>query len=197
MDKKELRTELIRKRNEIPPAKRTERSAAICRGIFDLLIKHFGDRKDINIAAYYPLGSEVDVRMLYDIFEKAEWKLCLPVMIKAPERSEMEFFFIPYKTAKEGKEDFLSKPAKAIDHDSEALKQYIKASPGEIDAIVVPMVGFTSENIRMGYGGGNYDRYLPNMRKDAFIVGAAFEEQRSEEIIAEKHDFTLTHIVTA
>lgn len=69
--------------------------------------------------------------------------------------------------------------------------------PHEIDAIIVPMTAFDSHGNRLGYGGGNYDRYLPLLREDTAIIGAAFNEQKVEAVPTDPHDLPLPLIVQA
>ncbi len=71
-----------------------------------------------------------------------------------------------------------------------------RVTPGQIDAVVVPCVAFDEELRRLGYGGGYYDRLLPTLRADCVRIGIAFDEQRLEEVPAEKHDVRLDAVVT-
>lgn len=67
--------------------------------------------------------------------------------------------------------------------------------PKTIDAIVVPLVAFDSHNFRLGYGGGNYDTFLPQLRQDCLVMGVAFEEQQVEAVPLEPHDLPLPSII--
>ena len=60
---------------------------------------------------------------------------------------------------------------------------------------LVPGCAFTRDGLRMGYGGGYYDRYL-QMYKEAVTVGYAFEEQLFDAIPSEAHDRRLDFVVT-
>lgn len=59
------------------------------------------------------------------------------------------------------------------------------------------MVAFDADNMRLGYGGGNYDRFLRELRSDAVVCGIAFQEQEVEAVPTEPHDLTLPKIIVA
>lgn len=65
----------------------------------------------------------------------------------------------------------------------------------EPDLLLVPLLAFTREGGRLGYGAGHYDRYLaahPGVR----TVGVAFAAQELQELPLEPHDQRLDAIVT-
>lgn len=66
----------------------------------------------------------------------------------------------------------------------------------DIDAVIVPGVAFDDDCRRIGYGGGYYDRLLPQMRADCARIGVAFDEQLLESIPAEDSDARLDAVVT-
>ena len=63
--------------------------------------------------------------------------------------------------------------------------------------VVVPLVAFDGQGGRLGYGGGNYDKFLPRLQDATLVVGVGFEEQRVDEVPREAHDLTLPHIISA
>ena len=71
--------------------------------------------------------------------------------------------------------------------------QVVRADENSL--ILVPGCAFTRDGLRMGYGGGYYDRYL-QMYKEAVTVGYAFEEQLFDAIPSEAHDRRLDFVVT-
>ena len=59
--------------------------------------------------------------------------------------------------------------------------------------ILVPTLGFNQKNFRLGYGGGYYDRTLPQYK--ALTIGLCFEHGRSSEIVEEQHDIPLDLVI--
>ena len=67
-------------------------------------------------------------------------------------------------------------------------------APSELDFIVVPALAYDAAGFRLGYGGGYYDRYLPQTR--AFRVGIARENLLRDDIPREPHDIAVNCLVT-
>lgn len=65
-----------------------------------------------------------------------------------------------------------------------------------LDVVIVPAVAYDIDCYRLGYGGGFYDRFLENLRKDAITIGIAFDFQIFNSIPKETHDAQLNYIVT-
>ena len=65
-----------------------------------------------------------------------------------------------------------------------------------IDWILVPGVAFDLAGRRLGYGGGYYDRLLPSLRPDAARIAGALELQVVAQVPAAPHDLTVDVIVT-
>jgi 5-formyltetrahydrofolate cyclo-ligase len=92
---------------------------------------------------------------------------------------------------------FVGKPLRSFAADDPALECFPTVAPGVLDVVVVPLVAFDARLGRLGYGGGNYDRILRELRPGAFVAGAAFAEQQVGEVPLEGHDLCLPRIVSA
>ena len=68
-------------------------------------------------------------------------------------------------------------------------------NPSEVAAWIVPGLAFTKDGIRLGYGGGWYDRLLAEARKDSLKIGVAHEFQVVEALPSEPHDIRLDRLV--
>jgi len=66
----------------------------------------------------------------------------------------------------------------------------------DIDVVLVPGLVYDAKGYRLGYGAGYYDRFLPGLRKDAFICGICYEYQVVDDIHPCGGDVPVHWIVT-
>ena len=66
--------------------------------------------------------------------------------------------------------------------------------PEEIGLAVVPGLSFTADGVRLGYGGGYYDRYLPRVR--GIKLALCREQCLSDSLPAEAHDLPMDLVLT-
>lgn len=64
----------------------------------------------------------------------------------------------------------------------------------KIDMVLTPLVGFTDDGVRVGRGGGYYDRYFAD--GDQLMIGVAHELQRSNKLENNAWDIKMDAIVT-
>lgn len=94
-------------------------------------------------------------------------------------------------------------------HKIQSLDHLIKSSYGilepsdddqvgihEIDYIFVPGVAFDQNGMRLGYGGGFYDRLLSNKRKDAPTTALVFDFQIVSSVPYESYDVPVEYLLT-
>jgi 5-formyltetrahydrofolate cyclo-ligase len=67
---------------------------------------------------------------------------------------------------------------------------------GSADVVVLPALAVDRTGIRLGRGGGYYDRALRHVRDDARLVALAFDDELVDELPAEAHDRRVTAVVT-
>ncbi len=68
--------------------------------------------------------------------------------------------------------------------------------PTEIDIVLVPGVGFDAKGVRLGYGGGYYDRFLRSLSPHTPFGGLAFHTQIVPSIPRLPHDICMPFVVT-
>ena len=64
------------------------------------------------------------------------------------------------------------------------------------EAVVVPALAVDRCGIRLGRGGGYYDRALVHARPEAVLVTVVFDDERVGELPREAHDRPVTAVVT-
>jgi 5-formyltetrahydrofolate cyclo-ligase len=67
---------------------------------------------------------------------------------------------------------------------------------GTAEVVVVPALAVDRGGIRLGRGGGYYDRALVHARADAVLVAVLFDDELADELPAEEHDRRVTAVVT-
>jgi 5-formyltetrahydrofolate cyclo-ligase len=68
--------------------------------------------------------------------------------------------------------------------------------PTEIDLVFVPGMGFDAKGVRLGYGGGYYDRFLRLLPAHTHFGGLAFHVQIVPSIPQLPHDICMPFVVT-
>ena len=192
--KAEIRSLVIARRNAIPADERIARSEKAC----EELVQYLGRTvaPGARIAVYHALGSEVDVSSFAKSARLHGWTCAFPVMVRNDNdaKARMTFWDVPLDGTRRA---FFDKPARTVTPDDPSLAGCTPCDPREIDAVVVPMVAFDAGNMRLGYGGGNYDRFLRELRSDAVVCGIAFREQKVKAVPTEPHDLALPKIIVA
>jgi 5-formyltetrahydrofolate cyclo-ligase len=67
---------------------------------------------------------------------------------------------------------------------------------GAADVVVVAALAVARDGIRLGRGGGYYDRALQHVRDDAVLVALLFDGELVDELPTEPHDRRVTAVVT-
>ncbi|MDO4618101.1 MAG: 5-formyltetrahydrofolate cyclo-ligase [Clostridia bacterium] len=172
--KKHLRKKALAKRNALTLEYREKSSLKI----FEKLISMSEYKSAETVLLYASFGSEVDTEMLIKRALKDKKTVCLPRCIK--ESRQMEI--VPIKSLDDLKEG------------AYGIKEPVGNGISDADLVIVPLVAFTKEKDRLGYGGGYYDRFLANA--DTKSIGIAFSCQIEENVYPENTDIKLQKIVT-
>ena len=183
MTKPEMR-ELARK-NRIAQKNKVELSQGICAKF--LALPAYGKAK--LVMWYVDAGSEVRTRETLPEVLKLPQKVVVPYCIV--ETNQLELFLLEdmgelvegaYRIL-EPKEELRNAPGKRI-------------QPEELDLVMVPGTAFDPQGGRMGQGKGYYDRLLTGARKDAPLVGMAFDCQVFPSIPVSEHDVFMDMVLT-
>jgi 5-formyltetrahydrofolate cyclo-ligase len=70
------------------------------------------------------------------------------------------------------------------------------AALGAADVVVVPALAVSRGGVRLGRGGGYYDRALRHARPDAVLVALVFDDELVDDLPVEDHDRRVTAVIT-
>jgi len=174
--KRALRSVLIAQRARLSPEERAAKSQLVARRLLELPLLA-GVR---TVALYAPLGTEVDA---LEIARGAGAMRCVyPRTVPGARR--LAFARCAPRELVRGGLGTREPPLDAPELD-----------PAEIQAVVVPGIGFSLDGYRLGRGGGYYDATLREM-PSALRLGIAFDVQLLPEVPFEPHDARLDAVVT-
>lgn len=195
--KKNMRAEVLVRRNAIDFCARKTKSTAICKAVEKRVSELFASP---CIAVYEAMKSEVDLSEFITSAYKLGWRVCFPCMVRSATDGaspRMAFFHISRNQHPQARQTVLAHPLRCNTCGELAKSGYIEVAPSELDVVMVPLVAFDADGNRLGYGGGNYDQLLPHLRSSALVVGVAFTEQEVDAVPVEAHDQKLSRIITA
>jgi 5-formyltetrahydrofolate cyclo-ligase len=183
MTKPELR-ELARK-NRIAQKNKVELSRGMCEKF--LALPAYAAAK--TVMWYVDAGSEVRTRETLPEALKLPQKVVVPYCIV--ETNELELFLL------EDMNELVEGAYKILEPKEELRKLPRKiVQPADLDLVMVPGTAFDPQGGRMGQGKGYYDRLLTGARKDAPLVGMAFDCQVFPSIPVDAHDVFMDMVIT-
>lgn len=192
MEKKEIRRELLQKRDALDPNFIAEAGAKMMKQLFA-----------------WPLYQQAHTVMLYQDFrnEAPTEDLVIDVLFSGRKLilplTDHDFDIIPY--AINSPENEASTCITDILH---ALKiselgilepdpaVCLQVDPKSIDLVIIPGVAFDSAGYRIGYGKGCYDRFLPQLQESVPKVGLAYDFQVLNQIPTGDKDVRMDYLLT-
>ncbi len=150
--------------------------------LIKLINKEF-KKKLISMSSYYPASYEVNTIRLFETNIISKVKISLPVIV-----NNNEMYFHEWK-----KNDVLKINRFGM------LEPVLLSKRIVPDVMLVPLLAFDSQNNRLGYGGGFYDRYLNKYLKrhnNILTIGIAFSFQKHHKIPVLNNDVKLNYILT-
>jgi 5-formyltetrahydrofolate cyclo-ligase len=174
LNKTDLRRELLVMRSAITPRLRMQWDAMIGARLAAWLATH----PVATLGVYWPIRDEPDLRNVYRELTERGIRLALPVVTG----NDAALAFSAWNPGDEMGQDNFGISVPAIHR------------PMRPEAILVPCVGFNAQRVRLGYGGGFYDRTLALAPRPA-AIGIAYACTVST-FDAAPHDIALDTILT-
>ncbi|QOI99714.1 MAG: 5-formyltetrahydrofolate cyclo-ligase [Phycisphaeraceae bacterium] len=164
-------------------AERRAGSAAACARVLTLdRITALG--RGAAVLSYAPMGVEVDVREIGRALLRRGVTVCLP---------RVDW----------GHSTMTAVRVESVDHGLVSGRRGVaeppdgeEIEPGGLAVIVVPGVAFDASCVRLGRGGGFYDRFLGKPGVRAFTIGIGYDEQVVPRTPAEDADARMDAVVT-
>jgi 5-formyltetrahydrofolate cyclo-ligase len=186
--KAKLRKELRAKRRCLGLAQYAQRSKRAASAITRLPEFKAGAR----VAAYLPFDREADTAALLHAARRRGVRIFVPVVVDLRHR-RLRFQPLSGKTRRGA---FGISIPHGVPH-----RNLRWTAPRWFDLIVVPLVGVDGRGLRLGMGGGFYDRALAFRRvrkswKGPRLVGLAFDCQRVDTVFADTWDVRLDSLAT-
>lgn len=177
--KAQLRNERLALRDAIPPAERTEKSAAMA--------DHAGDAiafpPGTIVSGFLPIRSEADLRPLMDRFRLRGARLCVPAILDRQT--------IVFREMVEG--------VPLVDTGFGTVGPGPDAAVLDPEIMLVPLSAYDANGHRIGYGAGHYDRAISRLQQKGLapkLIGIAFDCQEVAHVPSEPHDISLDAILT-
>lgn len=187
-NKKELRKEILARRNALSLQEREEKSTQIASKV--IALAEF--QKSNKVLLYAPIRSEVETNAIDLEARRLSKSVYYPRVLG----SEMEFYLVDETTTLEQGSYGICEPK------LEPAKQFIPNAQDEI-FVLMPGAVFDEAGNRIGYGGGYYDKYLewlvsviPTKQICKVAVGFTCQMVETGKIVSEAHDIRVDYIVT-
>ena len=175
-EKNRWRTALVAARRALPPPVRAARAVALAGAAVRLAGLTGGP-----VCAYLPVGSEPGSPELVDALRAAGHRVLLPVVPSAPGLLDWAEYAGPASLA-----------AGRLGLREPTGTRLGAAAVTDARLVLVPGLAADRTGVRLGRGGGYYDRTLPLVGAEVPIVVVLNDEELVERLPAEPHDRRVT-----
>jgi 5,10-methenyltetrahydrofolate synthetase len=175
-DKKLLRKQLQAERQAM--VDRHERAVNLQRSLRVWLV----GRQETTLGAYWPIKGEFDALPALYRWSEADPKrrMGLPVIDRDTRRLRFHVWY----------------PGCPMEDDAYGIPKPKDTEAFEPQLLLVPCVGFGPHGVRLGYGGGFYDRTLATLQPKPFTVGVGYGHGWLPWLQPEPHDVPLDAMLT-
>ena len=179
--RKAERTRLRAARLALSVAERKEIGEALAGYLRQVLQDRFGGAQGKVLSAYWPIKGEPDLRPLMADLHEGGVTVALPLV--ETKAAPLTFRrWTPETRMVRGDWNIPVPPPDAP-----------VVTP---DIALAPLVGWTADGYRLGYGGGYFDRTLAALSPKPFVVGIGINAAQIKTIYPQPHDIPLDLILT-
>lgn len=175
------RTRLRAARLALSVDERAKLNKALADRLRRTLNDRFGGAQGMVFSAYWPIKGEPDLRPLMTDLHAAGVTVALPLV--ETKAAPLTFrHWTPETRMVRGDWNIPVPPP-----DAQILTPEIA---------LAPLVGWTADGYRLGYGGGYFDRTLAHLDPKPFVIGVGIEAAQLATIYPQPHDIPLNLIIT-
>ena len=173
-------------RDNMSAEEHSSKSTDVSKNVLALLESDF---KGANIfLCFYPFGSEVDIKPVYEHLLETGKSLYFPI-------SNTKNHTITFYNISHLRSDF-HKGAYGIMEPNELLPSFdYKELQKERIICITPGLVFDKQLNRIGYGAGFYDRFFSD-KLDIVRIAPCFENQIADNIFALEHDIRMNMVIS-
>ena len=194
--KRTVRQELVARRRSMPGELRGRADLAVWKALQDFLIE--GVEEGATVAAYRPFGAEPGAALEPELPERLAvvYKVLLPVLLpdndlawqeSVPDGPQEETGDEVGHSAGDGPADGTGQGGPVLG--PEAIEK--------VAAVIVPGLAVSNDGIRLGRGGGSYDRALARVGPEVPVVALLRDWEFGVSVPAEPHDRPVTGVITS
>lgn len=175
-DKPLLRKQLKAERQAMPD--RHERSLLLQEVLRVWLIS----RPEITIGAYWPIKGEFDALPSLYRWSEAQDDRCIGLPVADPQTKQLRFH--------------MWFPGCPMEDDAYGIPKPKDTPQFHPELLLVPCIGYGPRGVRLGYGGGFYDRTLAILKPPPVTVGVGYAHGHIPWLQPEPHDVPLDAMLT-
>lgn len=150
-------------------------------GISTRVVAHLAEWEQLRgcVLTYLPMQDEVDLTALPDLVQEATF-----VVSRTPPSGLLTLHHLPGE----------------LERHVHGFLQPLEGTPevaaDRIDVALVPGLAFDRSGVRLGRGGGHFDRFLAQLPPGAIRVGVTCRSLVVPRLPRRPHDVLVTHLVT-
>ncbi|MGO9507401.1 MAG: 5-formyltetrahydrofolate cyclo-ligase [Mycobacterium sp.] len=141
-----------------------------------------------TVCAYVPVGAEPGSVEMLDVLLRRAGRVLLPAARTSADDVAMPLRWGEYRP------DGLTQGRWGL---LEPVEPWLPPSAlAEADVVLVPALAVDHRGVRLGRGGGFYDRSLAGRDRQARLIAMVRDEELLDELPSEPHDVRMTHVIT-
>lgn len=183
---KTLRNQLKQQRRQLSPEQQQKAAMVMAKRLSQQRLW----RAAQHIALYWPIRGEVDARVLKR-YALPRQHFYLPVLSPFKDK---RLWFIEWSAHTSFKANHFGIPEPLI-------KPHLQRAARHLDLVITPLLACSLQGVRLGMGGGFYDRSFAFKRQQTrprkpWLLGYAYDFQIISELTAQPWDVCLDYVLT-